>query len=201
MAVIDTVTIGSDDFSVYALVLTEANANTDTFWNGRLGAERTAWEGATEEDQNRALVAAADWIDRASQFTGTKTDASQARAWPRDDASCSGTAITDGTTPDAVFYAQAWLAGAILVDNAASASSGTGSNIRRAKAGSAEVEFFRPTIGEPSDTRLPQVAHDYLKCLLAGAQSAVDIVAPNARGTAQTSAFAENDYELNEGYA
>jgi len=200
MATVTTVTIGTDDFSVYALTA-DPNTDTDSFWNVRLGAERTAWEAATEDDQNRAMVVAADWIDRASSFTGTKTVSTQARAWPRDDATCSGAIITDGTTPDAVFYAQAWLAGKALADSSAAASSGEGSNIRSVKAGSAQVEFFRPTIGEYQDTRLPQVAHDYLKCLLEGANATVGLIGPTARGTTRTSSFAEDDYELNEGYA
>lgn len=200
MATTSTVTIGTDDFTVYALTA-DPNADTDSFWNVRLGAERTAWEAANEEDQDRAMVVAADWIDRASTFTGTKTVSTQDRAWPRDAATCDGSAITSGTTPDAVFYAQAWLAGAVLADASASSSSGTGSNIRSVKAGSAQVEFFRPTIGEGSDTRLPQVANDYLRCLLQGSGNYTSIVGPTARGTSQTSGFCEDDYELNEGYA
>ena len=200
MAVIDTVTIGTDVFSVYALVLTEANENTDTFWNGRLGAEATAWAAATEENQNKALVAAADWLDRALNFTGTKTVSTQARDWPRDSAtnSCTDESIADGTTPDDIFNTQAWLAGVILVDNSAQASSGEGSNIKKVAAGSANVEFFRPTVGTSTDVRLPQVAHDYSKCYT---ESAVTLSGPTASGTSQASSFCEDDFEWNEGMA
>jgi len=200
MAVIDTVTIGTDTFSVYALVLTEANENTDTFWNGRLGAERTAWEAATEDDQNRAMVAAADWIDRALNFTGDKTVASQDRAWPRDNATnnCTGTPIADGTTPDDIFYTQAYLAGAILVDNSAATGGTQGSNIKKVAAGSANVEFFKPTINTASDVRLPQVAHDYSKCYT---ESTASLTGPTASGTSQPSSFCEDDFEWNEGMA
>lgn len=198
MATTATVTIGADTFTVYALT-SDPNADTDSFWNVRLGAERTAWEAASEDDQNRALVMAADMIDRSLSFTGTKTSSSQDREWPRDSASCDGTAITDGTTPDAVFNSQAFLAGAILADSTVATGSGTGSNTKRAKAGSAEIEFFRPTQGSDSDTRLPQVAHDYVKCLL---ESAGDpIIGPTVRGTSQTSGFCQDDYELNGGFA
>jgi len=202
MAVIDTVTIGSDSWSVYALVLTEAVANTTTFWAGRLGAESTAWAAATADQQIQAVVMAADWIDRALLFTGDKTVAAQARAWPRDGATngCTETDITDGTTPDDIFYAQCWLAGAVLADNAAAASSGEGSNVKAVKAGSAGVTFFSPTTGTGTDTRLPQVAHDYTKCYTdAGTSSG--IAGPTASGTGQATSFGEDDDEWNEGLA
>tara|TARA_R110000764_G_scaffold36736_1_gene81953 strand:+ start:21457 stop:22071 length:615 start_codon:yes stop_codon:yes gene_type:complete len=204
MAVIDTITIGADSFSVYALTLTFAVAETTTFFNGRLGAEATAWAAAVTagvDDEKRALAAAADWMDRALNFTGDETAPPQARAWPRDSATngCTGDAVTDGTTPDDIFYAQAWLAGAILVDNAAAASSGEGSNVKSAKAGSAQVVFFRPTEGSSSDTRLPKVADDFTKCYTdAGASSG--IAGPSITGTAQTGTCADGD-ELAEGFA
>ena len=205
MAVIDTVTIGADVFSVYALTATNAVAETTAFWNGRLGAEKTAWDAAVAaaaDDEKRALAAAADWLDRASLFSGDKTVASQARAWPRDGASngCTGDDVVDGTTPDDIFYAQAWLAGAILVDNAASSSSGEGSNVKAVKAGSAGVTFFSPTQVTSSDTRLPQVAHDYAKCYTdAGTSSG--IAGPSVTGTSQASSFCADDDELSEGFA
>jgi hypothetical protein len=204
MAVIDTITIGADSFCVYALTLTFAVAETTTFFNGRLGPEATAWAAAVAaaaDDEKRALAAAADWLDRALLFSGDETAPPQARAWPRDDATngCTGVAVTDGTTPDEIFYAQCWLAGAILVDNAADASSGEGSNVKKAKAGSAEVVFFRPTTGSAEDNRLPQVAHDYTKCFTdAGTSSG--IAGPSITGTSQTGACADED-ELSEGFA
>jgi len=200
MAVIDTVTIGTDSYSVYALAATEANANTDTFWNGRLGAEATAWEAATEDNQNKALVAAADWLDRALNFTGTKTVSTQPRAWPRDSATnaCTSESIADGTTPDDIFYTQAWLAGAILADNAAATASGQGSNIKKVGAGSAQVEFFRPTLDTSADVRLPQVAHDYSKCYT---ESAASFSGPTASGTGLATSFSEDDCTWNEGLA
>lgn len=205
MAVIDTITIGADTFSVYALTASSAAAETTTFWNGRLGAEKTAWDAAVtagNDDELRALAAAADWMDRALIYSGTKTVATQAREWPRDGATngCTALAIADGTTPDDMFYAQAWLAGVILANNAASSSSGEGANIKQAKAGSASVTFFTPTTGTASDTRLPQVAHDYTKCYTdAGTSSG--IAGPTATGTSQTSSFCEDADEFNEGMA
>tara|TARA_R110002153_G_scaffold104852_1_gene243008 strand:- start:22865 stop:23467 length:603 start_codon:yes stop_codon:yes gene_type:complete len=198
MAVIDTVTIGTDSWSVYALVLTEAIANTDSFWAGRLGAESTAWAAATANEKIQAVVTAADWMDRALIFTGTKTVATQDRAWPRDNAanSCDDTTVASGTTPDAIFDAQSWLAGSVLVSTAAAAAATQGSNIKSAKAGSAEVVFFKPTLGTGADVRLPQVAHDYTKCFT---QSAANISGPTITGTGTASSFCANDFGLDSG--
>jgi hypothetical protein len=200
MAVVDTVTIGTDTFSVYALVLTEANENTDTFWNGRLGPERTAWEAASEDDQNRAMVAAADWLGRASKYTGTKTVSTQPLAWPRDNATnhCTGEAVADGTVPNDIFYAQSWLAGIILADNSASTATSQGSNVKLVKAGSAQVTFFAPTLGTSLDVRLPQVAHDYNKCYT---QSSATISGPTVTGSSQPSSFCEDDFGVSGGLA
>lgn len=197
MAVIDTLTIINKEHKVYALTSAKAMEETDDFWNARLGAEATAWAAANEEDKKKAIVSAADWEDRASSFTGEKTVSSQERDWPRDGATCGTVAVADGTTPDNIFYAQCWLAGMILVDNTAVADSGTGSNVKKAKAGSAEVEFFTPTIGSTQDHRLPQVAHDYIKCYL----GAGTISLASGSGDDGESAFCDDDFDRSRGFA
>ena len=191
MGTVATVTIGTDVFSVYALTV-DPNTDCDSFWNVRLGAARIAWEAAVEDDQNRALVMASDWIDRASQFTGAKTVTTQAREWPRNNATCDGTAVADGTTPDALAYATFWLAGNILSDNELAFGSGTGSNVKSAKAGSAKVEFFSSTLD--SGTRLPQTAHDYISCYF----ESTSIIGGTATGTGATSAFDCADFGRSE---
>jgi hypothetical protein len=200
MATVSTLTIGSDTFSVYALT---ANPNTDadTFWNGRLGANATAWTGASEDDQNRALVMAVDWLDRVTQtnLSGTKTVASQALNWPRDGATCDGTAVADGTTPDNIADATFWLGGLLLVDSAAGSGSGTGSNVKSVGAGSASVQFFTPTINSITDTRLPIVAMDYIRCYLDGAGT--DRGVGVASGTGCSSSFSATQFDLNQGYS
>lgn len=199
MAVISTVTIGTDTFSVYALTA-DPNADATSFWNGRLGAAATAWAAASTDDQNRALVAASDWIDRASTWPGTKTVSSQDRDWPRDGASnsCTGEDVADGTTPDAIATATFWLAGNIVVDPTIVDGPGEGSNVKRAKAGSAEVEFFSATTGQAGDTRLPVTAHDYVRCFLDGSTS---IIAPSGSGDDGSSAFDCDDFTRSQGYS
>lgn len=184
MGQISTVTIGSDSFSVYALT-SDPVSDADSFWNLRIGTAATAWAAASADDKARCLVSAADWIDRGMKFSGEKT-ASQPREWPRDGADCDGTAVTDGTTPDALALANFWLAGQIIVDTDAAASDGTGSNVKSAKAGSAKVEFFSATSG----TRLPLTVVDYIGCYT-GASS---ISGGTATGVSDSTAFDECDF-------
>ncbi len=192
MGTIATVTIGSDSFSVYALT-SDANTDCDSFMNVRLGAGRTAWEAAVEDDQNRALVVASDWIDRALVFSGEKTVAAQPREWPRDGATCGGDTVAAGTTPDELAYATFWLAGQVLADTSLADGSGTGSNVKSAKAGSAKVEFFSATDG----TRLPQTAHDYVACFSSGGS----ISGGTATGTTATTAFDACDFDRTTPFA
>ncbi len=200
MGTVSTVTIGSDTFSVYALTA-DPVADATSFWNGRLGAEATAWTAATTANRQKALVMASDWIDRAvgANFSGAKTVSTQPREWPRDGATCRGVAVTDGTTPDAIAHATFWLAGRLLVDSTLASGTGTGSNIKQAVAGSASVTFLSPTIGSASDTRLPITAMDYLKCYFSGAGTAG--AAGVATGTGCSSSFDEDDWKLDNGFA
>lgn len=186
MAQISTVTVGSDTASVYALT-SNAVTDADAFWNVRIGAEATAWAAGSADDKARCLSAAADWIDRSQMFSGQKTSSSQPREWPRDGASCDGTSLTDGTTPDDIASACFWLAGKIIVDNSAASSPGTSSNVRSAKAGTAKVEFFSQTVGD----RLPTTANDYLACYN---DSDIESLGGRATGISSTTAFDSDDF-------
>ena len=199
MAVVDTITIGTDTFSVYALVLTEARANTTSYYAGRLGAEATAWAAASDTEKDQAIVMAADWMDRALLYNGTKTVSTQARSWPRDNATntCTGDTITSGTVPDDMFYTQAALAGNVLVSATAAAETSQGSNIRKVGAGTAQVQFFKPTTGTSLDVRLPQIAHDYSKCYTQGTGG---FAAPISSGTNTCSEFSADDFDLTDGF-
>lgn len=200
MGTISTVTIGSDTFSVYALTVNPV-ADATTYFNGRLGTDATAWSAATADNKARALVMAADWIDRAvgPQFSGTKTVSTQPREWPRDSATDNGTAITDGTTPDLLATAEFWLAGQLLLNANLASGSGTGSNVKEAKAGSAAVIFFTPTIGGATDTRLPITAMDYLKRFF-GADTG-SLAVGSSSGTDSSSAFSPCDFDRSEGFS
>jgi len=57
--------------------LSDANAYMDA----RIGT--AIWDDATESDQNAALVQSARILDRYVEWTGVKTDETQAMEWPR----------------------------------------------------------------------------------------------------------------------
>lgn len=195
MGTIATVTIGSDIFSVYALTSSPV-VDLTSYWNGRLGATATAVAAATTDNKARALVMAADWIDRVARFSGTPTVPGQPRAFPRNGATCYSDSVPNGTTPDEVPKAEFEIAGLMLVDPDQASASGTGSNVRGVKAGSASVEFFIPTLGNPLfDTRLPTPANDLLKCLFGG------VALTNfASGTDKETGFDEEDFERTVGF-
>lgn len=201
MAQVADIVIGSVTHKVYAIT-TDAVQDADDWFGARLGA--TGWTGAATLLKQQALVTAARYLDR-SLWSGDKTVSSQPLQWPRDGATCRGDAVTDGTIPDNIAYGQFELALALIEDEALQDSSGTGSNIKSAQAGSAKVEFFRPTIGLPSqDKRFPQVVHELVACYLdhdptLGAPYASGV---DPSGTDQASTFCsdDNSYTPTQGY-
>lgn len=197
MGTVSTVTVGTDTFSVYNLGDGDTpHVNLESFWNAQLGTVAAAALAASTDDQNRALFMASDWLDRALTWSGTPTVTGQPRAWPRDGASCYDRTLSDGVVPDELALATFWLAGQIIVDPTIVTQASQGSNIKRVKAGSAEVQFFTPTIGSASDIRIPRVAFDYVRCLQGGSSS---LAAGSASGTG-SSAFCDDDFERSEGF-
>lgn len=197
MAVVSTVTISTIDFDVYALTA-DPNQDATDYFVGSLSSSATAWAAATTDNQNKALVQATRWLDSAANWSGTKTSDSQPLEWPRDGAACGDTAVTDGTTPDAIAYATFEVAGLLLQDADADASAGEGSNVKRAKAGSAEVEFFSSTVGEAGDTAFPPLVHRLIKCYLDG--SSINIEGGVSYGTDDSSAFGCDDFRRAQGF-
>lgn len=108
----------------------------------------TTWMARSELDKGRGLVSATRLLQRMG--------------W------ASGEAPSTDAAPSPVPEATSMLAADILTTPALSSGSGTGSNTKRVKAGSAEVEFFRPVEGTP----LPQAVWDLLRPLLGGTASA-----------------------------
>lgn len=203
MNAVETVTIGANTYSVYGKGNTDPVGDADTYFGGRLGA--ATWTAATTDNKATALVSAFRMLNRGPSFSGSPTVDGQAGAWPRDGATCNGTAVTDGTIPDNIVDGQFELALALLEDEAIQDGPGTGSNVRRAKAGSAEVEFFRPTIGEPGlDNRYPQVVHELIGCYFAGNAASLGLFVDGTDSSAadESSSFGscDNDYGLSEGY-
>lgn len=177
MAVVATLSLGSDTYSVYGLT-TDALGDANTYFKARLG--ESAWDTVDNTEKRRSLITAVRMIDRRPTYSGDKTVSAQALEWPRDSANCSGDAVPDNTIPDNIALGEFELALALLEDESIQDSQSTGSNIKRAKAGSAEVSFFVPTINSTNQTLFPQVVHELISCYFDGSNSGLG--APFASG-------------------
>ena len=171
-----TVTISGNDFDIYG----EA-ADADIYFLARVGAG--VWDTASVEDRAKAQVSATRWLDRQN-WVGQRTVLAQALEFPR-----TGLVDKDGndvgsvSVPVLVEEASYELALLVLTDASVQANATTGSNTRRVKAGSAEVEFFRPTDG----TKLPTIAFEMIGLWLGGTGG----LGATASGCDETSTFAD----------
>jgi hypothetical protein len=196
MAVISTITIGADTFSVYALTA-DPVADADSYLAAKIGS---TWSTATTLQKQQALISAARFMDRAVLWSGDKTVASQPREWPRDNAvdGCNGdVAVPDGTTPDAIALGEFELADLLFLDASIQQGTGTGSNVKKVKAGSAEVVFFTGTSGTSEETRLPTSVNDLVSCFIEGSE-----VAGFSWGTDDDDAdpgYDADDFDLTQG--
>ena len=196
MGQVSTLSISGNTYSVYALTSDPLDDAND-YMDARLGAD--AWNDASGSNKKRALVSAVRYIDRAVNWTGVQSDlvTPQPLQWPRDGAACDGTAVTDGTVPDAFATAEFEMALILLNDAAVQNSTGTGSNVKRVKAGSAEVEFFTGTAGTTDETRLPTTVNDLVGCYIEGSSVAsVSFGTTDADGDA---GYTKCDHDLSKG--
>lgn len=164
-----SVTIGGNSYDVYG-----TNAGADAYLAARLDA--SSWSGAAEDTQNRALVQATRLIRPYLAGRGYDLDPA---------------AAVDAEIENANYE----LAFALVVDPTIADKTSTGSNIRRTKAGSAEIEYFRPEVG----SRFPSLVQTILNGWLDG-QSGAAAGAGYASGTCETSTIAGDDYGLTEGF-
>ncbi len=177
MGTVATITIGADSYSAYGLT-SDPVADAKSYFKARLGT--TSWDSADTSTKKSALISATRMIDRRPLYSGAKTVSAQDLEWPRDGATWRDDAVVDGTTPDNIALASFELALSLLEDESIQDSAGTGSNVRRAKAGSAEVEFFVPTVGGSSETQFPQVVHELIAGFFSGSNTGLG--APFASG-------------------
>jgi hypothetical protein len=154
---IATVSVNGNDYQVYADL-----EFADEYLGGDV-ARADNWEALDEDpDQGRALVTATRLLQRQSWRDGVPS-------------------LDD--PPLIVQQATALLAADISAKPALGDSGSTGSNVKSVGAGSAKVEFFRPTAGTP----LPQAAYDLLGDLLGPPTGAA--TDPSLDGTAYGSEF------------
>lgn len=142
---ITTITINSVDYVAFASV---AEADSILAVDPIRG---TTWATKTTDEKGALLVAATRRLNLIS-WSGAKAggDDAQADAYPRTGQTYpDGSAVSTSEVPQAVTEATCLLAGSIAIDSGAAAAGTSASNQKRVKAGSAEVEFFRPTAGVP----------------------------------------------------
>ena len=195
MAQTASLSIGSNTYTVYALTA-DAQGDASSYLAG--GVDTSAWDDANSRDKKKALISAARMLDRAV-WSGTVTDpiTPQPLQWPRDGATCRGEAVADGTIPDNIAYGQFELALALLEDSSVQDQQNTRTDLKRVKAGSAEVEYFKPPFGE--STKFPTVVQQYVGCYLAGASNSAGIAYDS--GTDVETSFTDTDFERDRGFA
>lgn len=138
---ITTITISTVSYTSYASVL------ESTSYLAVDPVRSAAWALLTTDQKGANLVAATRRLDMLD-WMGTKTSPSQENQWPRTGVTYpDGTAVSTTAVPIEVQNATCLLAGTIAMNSSASESGTSGNNKKRLKAGSAEIEYFRPTTG------------------------------------------------------
>lgn len=148
---IATVTLNGVDYPVYADV-----AFADEYLAADV-ARAALWSALTADDKKRGLVTSTRLLQRQSWRAGVPS-------------------LDDPLL--VVQQAASLLAADIAVKPALGDSASTGSNVKAVGAGSAKVEFFRPTAGAV----LPSAAYDLLRGLLGVGSDILDH--PSLDGTA-----------------
>lgn len=189
---ITTFTIDSIVYTSYATV-----AEADAYLNIDVTREAT-WEALVSEDKEKKLIMATRRLDLLD-WNGSKTggEGTQEAAWPRTGVTYpDGTSVSTTEVPIEVQNATILLAGTIALTPATSNAGTTGSNRKRLKAGSAEIEFFSPTDGVPLQD---QTAFNLISIFLGGSDAL-----NSASGTGLESFTCPPDrdrFGLNKGFA
>lgn len=190
-AQVSTITISSVAYSAYAFASDAVQSATDYF-GGKLDAD--AWTNATTANKQKALISAARYMDRHVLWAGTKTVSSQALEFPRNGLTdADGNALANNTIPDDIVEGEFELAIAMLQDSALQSAQSSGSNLRKVQAGSASVEYFRPTAGTAYDAPFPVIVWDLVKPYAAGATALASLSAPTTDGTDEESTFGDTN--------
>lgn len=186
---ISTITIGGVDYQSYASV-----AEADAY----LAVDPTrsaAWAALNTDTKGSYLVAATRRMD-ALRWSGSKVSSSQELQWPRSGVTDrDGNAVSETGIPQALEDATILVAGSVALDTNTANTASSGSNIKAVGAGSARVEFFRPTTGKALQD---ETAFALIQDFLAGD---VEDGFGLASGTSGTSSFTDaTDPGLTEGY-
>ena len=117
------------------VTLTEANTYFETV------PDSSTWTNKTDDQKNRALIAATRWIDSFMYF-GDRCDQGQALKFPRNNYQVDGVELACSKIPNNIKYAQYELARALANDtDAITGTTGNQGNIAEAKLGDLEVKY------------------------------------------------------------
>lgn len=181
---ITTITINTVGYTSYASL---AEADDYLAVDPVRGA---AWAALSVDERGARLVAATRRLDLLA-WQGEKTGGSaQVPQWPRTGVTFpNGDPVPTDEVPQGVEDATILLAGSIELDAATAQAGDSGSNVKRTKAGSAEVEFFRPQTGGPlQDATALALVVAFLEAAALGGE-----LGPLATGTGAKSAFDDDD--------
>lgn len=166
-----SVTINTNTFNVYSQT---ANALTDAtnYLSGKIG--NASWESAGTEKQKQAMVSATRWIQRSlAALLGDEASIPDASTTPANQ-------LLSEATYEAAF--------SLVVDEAQISSQDQRDNKKRLKAGSVEIEFFRPESGAILPAEANALLIRYLNTL-----GSVTAFGALASGTDGVSEFTDRD--------
>ena len=133
------------------VTLAEANSYFETV------PDSSTWTNKTDDQKNRALIAATRWID-SLVFYGDRCDNGQALKFPRNNYKVDDVELVCTATPNNIKYAQYELARALANDTEAmTGNTGTDGNFSEVKLGDIEVKYNTDSQGSGSVNNIMDV--------------------------------------------
>ena len=134
MAATINATIKGENANSY-VTLAEANIYFETV------PDSSTWTNKTDDQKNRALIAATRWID-TFVYQGDRCDENQALKFPRTNYQVDRVELSCSTIPNNIKYAQYELARALANEtDAMTGNTGTDGNIEQVKLGDIQVKY------------------------------------------------------------
>jgi hypothetical protein len=186
-----TVDIGGTNYEVY-----DTQDNVGLYLAASIGA--SAWAALpTDTGQRQAMVTATRMFDR-TKWQGDKTSDAQPIEHPRSGLTDRyGVAVPDTPIHEDVLAAFAELCEVLAEDSdSVQDNETTGTNEKRLKAGSVEIERFRPT--DRTSSRWPQRVLELIGPFIAGASS---VAYPLASGVDGETIYDGESFDLATPYA
>lgn len=184
------ISIGGNDYDVYVIV-----AQADEYLAADV-KRFTAWAALTTDEKGQAIITSTRRLDRI-KWEGLQTDTTtpQPLEWPRTGAAdCDEVAVDVNTVPDEIDEACILLAADISVKPSLGDDTSTDSNLKRAVAGSVEVEFFKTQGG----TILPSYIMELVSCFFGGSGGVGFVI---ATGTDVDSTTDVDNFDRTDGFA